>query len=246
MKPNRPCVVSIGVGSKISRLRQRGPQAHGWALDYAFAARDGRTRQQWLDAAAALRPNPVVEAGAAPFLTNASMRRLYKLLPADTADDMADDAFRYAKREWEKANNRILPHKVWPALRAAATRALVEIVENDPSLRRNPKRRRRNPATWSGTEKQIAWAKRIRESALPVIEAWVAELASEDAADHRDRLTRYSRHRPKNYTSMWAQVYTLEQAKDITDARFWIDNREAANRGEFLKAATAFLARGRR
>jgi hypothetical protein len=98
------------------------------------------------------------------------------------------------------------------------------------------RRRRRNP-DWTGTEKQIEWAKRIRADAEPVIRQWLADADADDAADHRRRLSGggWSRHRG-DYRFYAAKKFRLRQGLDIVDARFWIDNRNCGSASEFVAA----------
>lgn len=94
------------------------------------------------------------------------------------------------------------------------------------------RRRRRNPdEAWTGTEKQIAWAKRIREEALPVIDQWIKQVEYRSAEDFR---------RGYGSTMSRLDVGRLKMARAVTDAKFWIDNRNCGTYGAFLSAYRKF------
>jgi hypothetical protein len=180
----------------------------------------------------------IIDAGTT-FRLNALMHRLYALLPREGADEMAEEAFRYAKWNWEKTNNRVLPHSAWAGLRLASTGALIEIVQQHASGRRNP-----DPEAWTGTEKQITWAKSIREEARPVIEEWVKQWQALDHQNHMDRLSgrgwRHGKGGRYAHLTYGLQTSQLRRSLAITDARFWIDNRTCADAWSFLKAVEAY------
>ena len=107
-------------------------------------------------------------------------------------------------------------------------------------------RRRRNPdATWTGSEKQIEWARRIRAEAAPTIRGWIAKYRGQDDADHLGRATRFSRYRTRSASSYGFDeaARALEAALEITDARFWIDNRNCASVDHFRAAVEKFQGR---
>jgi hypothetical protein len=174
----------------------------------------------------------IIDAGDT-FRLNASMNALRALLPRDGAEEMAEEAFRYAKHNWEKTNNRILPHRAWRGLRAASTAALVVMTKQHLSGRRNP-----DPEAWVGSEKQINWAKSIRAEATPVIEQWIKDYQEADRKDHQARLEGKWRHRPSLYHYR-AGIAQLRRSLTITDAKFWIDNRTCPYAASLIAAVEA-------
>lgn len=78
---------------------------------------------------------------------------------------------------------------------------------------------------WTGSEKQIEWAKRIRAEAEPVICEWIADLRKANAEDHWQRRLARRAH-GGDYGVYLRAIGLLEIARGITDAKFWIDNRD--------------------
>jgi hypothetical protein len=98
------------------------------------------------------------------------------------------------------------------------------------------RRRRRNPEAWTGTEKQVAWAKSIRAEAEPVIKAWIKEIRAHDAANRQSRSSGSWSARRVNYGIYASDILTLNRTLGITDARFWIDNRSCGSASALIAA----------
>lgn len=109
--------------------------------------------------------------------------------------------------------------------------------------------RRRNPDTvdWVGSDKQIAWAKRIRAEAEPVIREWIEDAERARASDRQALAYSGSRNRNRSsYGVHLHDVVRLRRALAIVDARFWIDNRDCGSANELVAAVERLETGGRR
>lgn len=86
----------------------------------------------------------------------------------------------------------------------------------------------------TGTEKQIAWADKIRSQKVAhldsVIARTAAEAAGESAYNHNGMLLDFSGHSVEQRAAEAAKLERLLRIRDLiiakTEARFWIDNRD--------------------
>ena len=88
------------------------------------------------------KKNPPLGNTGWEFKQSAARRMLVEAVDLEggnvgVVDDLIDHAFAFAKLNWQKVNNRILPAKDWPALRHSATLEAARILAAG-ELRRNP------------------------------------------------------------------------------------------------------------
>ena len=178
----------------------------------------------------------IIEGGAAFRLRPAMkmLRDAIDLAGGDAdASDMADMAFGLAKGAWEKEHQRPLPYAHWPALRVQAVLGLAQVIASSaPSGRRNP------GEAWTGSEKQIAWAKAIRAGAEEKIFDWI-----DGANNRRTRLTQGASARSpgvrERRDEVARELIALHAGLRIYDAKFWIDARNCPDRAAFIALVEA-------
>lgn len=143
--------------------------------------------------------------------------------------EIMERAFPVAKAHWEKEHQRPLPAGQYDDIRLWAVQQLTREIEAGLL--------RKNPGEWQGTEKQVAWAKRIKADAEPVIKGWLSDAERIDQADHSPR--RSSPQRGMHWQRLRNDVSDLRLSLAITDSRFWIGVRDCADKYAFLRAVRA-------
>jgi hypothetical protein len=145
--------------------------------------------------------------------------------------DAADIAFGVAKRQLEISTNRIAHHREWPIIRQSGIMALIKML-NDGEFDR-----RRNPEpAWTGTDRQVAWAKTIRADAAPTVRRWAAEYRTMDDRYRLSRARGTWSSRAMGDPQYGLSAKLMEQALETNDARFWIDVRDCPDSMTFLAA----------
>lgn len=95
---------------------------------------------------------------------------------------------------------------------------------------------------WTGTEKQIAWAKAIKAEADPIIDEWrFTQIGL--ASRLQQRTSRFDPSRSSRLRDMNTGIFIMQEAQKIEDARFWIDMRDCPDMAHFIAAAELWLQR---
>lgn len=99
--------------------------------------------------------------------------------------------------------------------------------------------------TWTGSDKQIAWAKSIKAEAEPVIAEWLAQLRRDHTRVRADYHIS-ARSKARELTSIESTIRLVNAGRDVEDARFWIDLRNCSDVWAFINATRTWQSRGAR
>jgi hypothetical protein len=95
---------------------------------------------------------------------------------------------------------------------------------------------------WTGTDKQIAWAKAIRAEAEPVVREWIS-LQCMRSSRLQQRTSKFDLARSATLRECNAGTRLLHAGLKIEDARFWIDMRDCPSAADFIAATELWLQR---
>ena len=94
---------------------------------------------------------------------------------------------------------------------------------------------------WTGTDKQIAWAKALKAEAEPIITEWRFNQISR-ASRMQQRTSKFDRVRSEMLRKLNQSTYIMQEALKIEDARFWIDMPVEKEKGIKHKVLIDFYA----
>lgn len=95
---------------------------------------------------------------------------------------------------------------------------------------------------WTGTERQIAWAKDIKAQAEPVIAEWRSYMITRSSR-LQQRTSRFDTYRSGRLRDQLHEIHVLNDGLRIEDARFWIDLRECPDAQTFIAAVQTWRER---